>query len=284
MVNVATNTCYVYRHIRLDKNEPFYVGVGSDKHYKRAYQNGINKRNQYWHKITSKTDYEVEIILDGLSWEKALEKEIEFISLYGRVNTKTGILCNLTDGGEGVAGKIVSDETRKKQSLVNKKPQTKEHREKAAKSHFKKIVQLDMNGNIIKIWDSLKEADSFGFKDGKVIACAKYRIKQYKGFLWKYLDNINDSETYIKPQRKVRAIKSYARGIKRTDESKLKNKLAHSKSLSQYTLDNVYIKDWICSYDVCRELNFKSASKITDCCRGIRNQYMGFKWKYIKNN
>ena len=27
---------YVYRHIRLDKNEPFYIGIGSDKEYKRA--------------------------------------------------------------------------------------------------------------------------------------------------------------------------------------------------------------------------------------------------------
>jgi hypothetical protein len=28
---------YLYRHIRLDKNEPFYIGIGSDKQYKRAY-------------------------------------------------------------------------------------------------------------------------------------------------------------------------------------------------------------------------------------------------------
>jgi hypothetical protein len=28
---------YVYRHIRLDKNEPFYIGVGSDSNYSRAF-------------------------------------------------------------------------------------------------------------------------------------------------------------------------------------------------------------------------------------------------------
>ena len=29
---------YIYRHIRLDKNEPFYIGIGSDVEgkYKRA--------------------------------------------------------------------------------------------------------------------------------------------------------------------------------------------------------------------------------------------------------
>jgi hypothetical protein len=273
---------YVYRHIRLDKNEPFYIGIGSDANYARA--NSHKGRNPYWLKIVEKTEYEVEILVNELNWVEALKKEKEFIQLYGRVDNKTGILCNLTDGGEGVLGKIVSYETKQKQSLVKKRPQTKQHREKAAKSHFKKIVQLNMDENIIKIWESLKEADSFGFKEGKIIACAKYRIRQYKGFLWKYLDNVNDCKKYVKPSRKVREIETYSRGIKRTEDAKLKNKLARSKGLSQYTLDGIYIRDWVCSYDACRELNFKSASKITDCCRNERNQYMGFKWKYIKNN
>lgn len=32
---------YLYRHIRLDKNEPFYIGIGSDSNYNRDLQNGI---------------------------------------------------------------------------------------------------------------------------------------------------------------------------------------------------------------------------------------------------
>ena len=28
---------YVYRHIRLDKNQPFYIGVGTCDTYERAY-------------------------------------------------------------------------------------------------------------------------------------------------------------------------------------------------------------------------------------------------------
>jgi hypothetical protein len=40
---------YVYRHIRLDKNEPFYIGIGKDDYssFKRAYHTG-NKRNKIW--------------------------------------------------------------------------------------------------------------------------------------------------------------------------------------------------------------------------------------------
>lgn len=107
---------YVYRHIRLDKNEPFYIGIGSDFEYKRAHQLRNDRRNPIWHKIASKTEIEVEIILDNLSYEEAIAKEIEFIALYGRLNNATGILSNLTDGGEGTIGLVVSAETRKKYS------------------------------------------------------------------------------------------------------------------------------------------------------------------------
>jgi hypothetical protein len=34
---------YLYRHIRLDKNEPFYIGIGSDKQYKRSNKIKLSK-------------------------------------------------------------------------------------------------------------------------------------------------------------------------------------------------------------------------------------------------
>lgn len=90
---------YVYRHIRLDKNEPFYIGVGSDSNYSRAFTK--RSRNQHW---TNITEYDVEILIDGVSFEYACKKEIEFISLYGRIDKKNGPLVNLTDGGQGTLG------------------------------------------------------------------------------------------------------------------------------------------------------------------------------------
>lgn len=50
----------------------------------------------------------------------ACNKEIELIALYGRSDLKQGELCNLTDGGEGSLGLIVSDETKLKQSIAHK--------------------------------------------------------------------------------------------------------------------------------------------------------------------
>jgi hypothetical protein len=91
---------YVYRHIRLDKNEPFYIGIGEKE--QRAYS--THKRSILWKRIVSKYEYEVQIIFDDLTWEQACEKEKEFIKLYGRIDLKTGCLVNLTDGGEGSLG------------------------------------------------------------------------------------------------------------------------------------------------------------------------------------
>jgi len=91
---------YIYRHIRQDKNIPFYIGVGlSNDNYFRAYQKSKTKRSTYWHNI-SRNGYDVEILMDGLTKEEAFEKEKEFIKIYGRSNNSTGILCNLTNGGE----------------------------------------------------------------------------------------------------------------------------------------------------------------------------------------
>lgn len=102
---------YLYRHIRLDKNKPFYIGIGSDKDYKRAYSE--KNRNKYWHNI-SKYGYEVEILLDNLTWEEACQKEIEFIKLYGRKDLNEGTLVNMTNGGEGSFGLKMTDESKKK--------------------------------------------------------------------------------------------------------------------------------------------------------------------------
>jgi len=105
---------YLYRHIRLDKNEPFYIGVGSDNDYKRAYNK--KGRSHSWKDIAYKIPYEVEIVLDNLTWKQACQKEIEFIKLYGRKDLNLGILVNMTDGGEGQFGRKINEYTRTKMS------------------------------------------------------------------------------------------------------------------------------------------------------------------------
>jgi hypothetical protein len=116
------NKYYLYRHIRLDNNEPFYIGIGSKTKqdliydsYKRAYTK--HKRNKFWYNIILKTDYKVEILYECNDYKFIKQKEIEFITLYGRRDLGLGTLVNFTNGGEGTVGIIVSPETRKNMSI-----------------------------------------------------------------------------------------------------------------------------------------------------------------------
>ncbi len=121
------NDWIVYRHIRLDKNMPFYIGIGKDLN--RPYNK--KDRSIFWKSIINKTEYTTEILFDNLTKEQAIEKEVEFIELYGRVDLKTGTLCNMTCGGEGTGElnedlefirrkKIISSLTGNKKSAVSK--------------------------------------------------------------------------------------------------------------------------------------------------------------------
>lgn len=115
---IESTNCYVYAHIRQDKNEPFYIGIGSQRNHKRAFN--TKDRNNLWQKIFNKCVVTSNILYDGLTWAEACEIEQTLIGHFGRLNNNTGILVNLTDGGEGGYGRVLSDECRKKIGDANK--------------------------------------------------------------------------------------------------------------------------------------------------------------------
>jgi DNA-binding transcriptional regulator YiaG len=130
---------YVYRHIRLDNNCPFYVGIGSDATYARA--NSVRNRNKFWKAIVGKTDYRVDIVMDELSYDDAKAKEIEFISLYGKAINGSGTLVNITDGGDGCKGLVHSGESREKMGMPNKGKKISDwHKSRISESQSGKVV------------------------------------------------------------------------------------------------------------------------------------------------
>jgi hypothetical protein len=104
----------VYRHVRLDKNEPFYIGIGK---MSSTYNRSIDKRrNKIWQQIVSEINnkYEVEIIFENISYLQAIEKEKEFIKLYGKIINNSGTLANILDCGGGMIKGYMSDENKNK--------------------------------------------------------------------------------------------------------------------------------------------------------------------------
>ena len=147
----------VYRHIRNDNNSVFYVGMGTET---RPYTK--SKRSDYWTNIVNKYGYTVEVLSKNLSFEDAIDLEMLLIEEYGRLDLKTGILCNLTSGGEGT--KNVTESVRKKisesrkgvRSLPLDYVRTKEHCEKLSlakkgkESYFKGKKHTEEAKAIIK--------------------------------------------------------------------------------------------------------------------------------------
>lgn len=187
---------YVYRHIRLDKHEPFYIGIAT--HLKRAYAKK-SRKNKIWQVIVAKSDYRIEILFDDLTREEALEKEKELILLYGRIDKKTGTLCNLTDGGEDFPGhwnigRKASEETRAKlrEAAKHKPPKSKESCEKTAAYHrgrpkseeHKRKLSEHFMGKSNGPWTDEQRKKNLDFWIKKYIPIAQYDLQDNLIKIW----------------------------------------------------------------------------------------------------
>lgn len=91
--NEQSNTFYVYAYLRSDFT-PYYIGKGKgDRAFSKRRCVSIPK---------DKT--KIIFLANGLHEETALNLEKYFIGKYGRKCNSTGILRNLTEGGEGTSG------------------------------------------------------------------------------------------------------------------------------------------------------------------------------------
>lgn len=222
---------YLYRHIRNDINKPFYVGIGTKPkvfngyktEYKRAFDLTNKKRSAFWLNVFNKAnrDISVEILFESNSYDEIKKKEQEFISIHGRNDCDNGTLVNLTDGGEGVKGKIVSEETKKLLSkLLKGRHHTQETIDKIILNHAskqegyvktvsfeqRKQISQNLTGRYLKedvlcietgiVYSSVRELcnEMFGGKgSAKVLQSLsdKYPHKSYKGF--HFTKDINDT-------------------------------------------------------------------------------------------
>ena len=89
------NDFYVYEYIRLDTNEPFYIGKG----HKNRWRKLDREYNPYFMNIINKIPFVVNILHDNLDEETAFGLEVWYIREYRDIIGYD--LCNINDGGEG---------------------------------------------------------------------------------------------------------------------------------------------------------------------------------------
>ena len=126
---------YTYAYLRED-GTPYYVGKGKGG---RLFAKHKRRKNNI---IPLPPKNRIVILKKFKNENEAFKHEKYIIYVLGRKNIGTGILINLTDGGEGVSGYKFSEESKRKQSIshTGKKrgTPTEETKEKIRKSNLGK--------------------------------------------------------------------------------------------------------------------------------------------------
>jgi len=264
---------YLYRHIRLDKNEVFYVGIGTKCNkeensnlYRVHYERACTKlgHNKIWNDIVNKNyDYEIEIIMESDNYQYLLTKEIEFIKLYGRIDLGTGTLANLTNGGEGCHGVKHSPEYKEKCRIrgLNMPKLVKDKISKTiSKIQLIPIYQYGIKGEFIKEWKGIKIASvSLGISESNISQSANPKSSTITagGFMWR---------KYKKDNLKFEVNKNW-RNVK----------------IYQYDMNYNLIDEFTSIKEADDKYNANRA--IYDCIANKRKSFGGFYWlKVLKKN
>lgn len=120
-ISYLNRMAYVYSHIRKDNGKCFYIGKGTGN---RAFS--IDNRNKHWHNVSAK-GYDVKILVNNITEDKAYKLERDFISQVGLEN-----LTNYHEGGKGGGDKF---EAAKKAALSK---ESKEKRIATLKEFYSK--------------------------------------------------------------------------------------------------------------------------------------------------
>jgi hypothetical protein len=124
MINFMSTIYYTYAYLRLD-GTPYYIGRGKGR---RAF----DKR----HNVRVPPKERILFLKMGLTFAESVDHEKYMIAVLGRKDIGTGILRNVTDGGEGVQGLVQTIYTRQKISNSKKNlPLSEDHRSKLSEAH-----------------------------------------------------------------------------------------------------------------------------------------------------
>ena len=117
------NIYYVYAYLRSSDNTPYYIGKGKGT---RAYDS--------YHKVSVPKDKSKIVFLEmNLTNVGACALERRYIRWYGRKINNTGILRNITEGGDGNSGPRSEEWKSNHRKMMTGRTASKETKEKMSK-------------------------------------------------------------------------------------------------------------------------------------------------------
>jgi hypothetical protein len=241
---------YVYVHRRKTDNTVFYVGKGCGTRIYKTVDRSI-----FWQNIVNKNGVIKEFVLKNLTEPQAIDLEVQLIAHYGRYN-----LCNLTDGGDGMAGHAKSlsaiEAVRKTHTGRKRSPETckrisQSQLGKVFSQDTRKKISQKLKGQIVSDETKQKMASS---RTGKKYS-DEWRSNMSKA--WKTTPELYKArcEAMVKEGKKVICLDT---GV---------------------IYDKIKIAvQWIKTLNLSKN---PSHSKIVMCCRGKRNTAYGYRWQYV---
>lgn len=193
----------VYQHRRKDNNEVFYIGQGI---LKRAYEGIKNRRNSLWiNTVKEANGFEVDILVDNLTKDESLKIEADYIKKYGTLKHGTGKLVNeRLNGTRGSESGYRHSEQKKKEirektKIAMEKNNSYSKVSNSLKKYFSntdirknlkfnvKVNQYDLNGNFIKTWNSMLEAErELKIWATNISSACRGIYKSTGGYKWSY--------------------------------------------------------------------------------------------------
>ena len=177
----------VYKIINLQTGE-FYIGSGVLYQRYREYRSIFNKRKKFakswlWENNNKLEDFEFEILELFLIYNKNNLKDREDVLIkklnpqYNKVKgSRGGIKPPLVKRGKEHHMYGDTEKYKGEKNPMFGKPM----------STRKPILQLDLQGNLIKKWDYIMQVKQDGFDDGAVVKCCQGKLKTHKGYKWQY--------------------------------------------------------------------------------------------------
>jgi hypothetical protein len=217
---------YIYRHIRPDTGQPFYIGIGSKPKYYKSYEyeyiRAFCKKGRcvIWHNIVNKNlgNYIIEILCESNDYEFLEKKEDEFIQLYGKIKDKRGgILANINDGGNSSKGR----------GCLNRYA-------KAKKVYVYDALTKELVGDYKSTQDA---GEDLGIPSSGIRHCTRGTFQTYYGFHFTYLYEGSKIDKFPSTvERKSRKKSTTERVISKMDDNG--NVLETQKSVISY--QNIY--------------------------------------------